>query len=161
MTFYSSSTQAWLLAHLSAKLQATSQVNNLWSGTKHVIVYRHCQYMLGCPSLWLYKGILFLTACRMAMPVWLVWPDEEVSSKGLTTGLPDYALLAMLLESQSRPSYRPSPEVAHVLWMYLHIATDFNTMHYLACLPCPISSIKCVGDGPIPSIKCTGIGHCT
>ena len=25
----------------------------------------------------------------------------------------------MLLDSQSRPSYRPSPEVAHVLWMYL------------------------------------------
>ncbi len=30
-----------------------------------------------------------------------------------------HPLLAMLLESQSRPSYRPSPEVAHVLWMYL------------------------------------------
>lgn len=28
-------------------------------------------------------------------------------------------LLAMLLESQSRPSYSPSPEVAQVLWMYL------------------------------------------
>ena len=25
----------------------------------------------------------------------------------------------MLLESQSRPSYKPSPEVAQVLWMYL------------------------------------------
>jgi hypothetical protein len=25
----------------------------------------------------------------------------------------------MLLESQSRPSYNPSPEVAHVLWIYL------------------------------------------
>ena len=30
------------------------------------------------------------------------------------------ALFAMLEESQSRPSYSPSPEVAHVLWMYLH-----------------------------------------
>ena len=30
-------------------------------------------------------------------------------------------LLAMLLDSQSRPSYRPSPEVAHVLWMYLQV----------------------------------------
>jgi len=27
-------------------------------------------------------------------------------------------LLAMLLESQSSPSYSPSPEVAQVLWMY-------------------------------------------
>jgi hypothetical protein len=26
--------------------------------------------------------------------------------------------LAMLLDSQSRPSYKPSPEVAHVLWIY-------------------------------------------
>lgn len=25
----------------------------------------------------------------------------------------------MLLESQSSPSYNPSPEVAHVLWIYL------------------------------------------
>lgn len=25
----------------------------------------------------------------------------------------------MLLESQSNPSYNPSPEVAHVLWIYL------------------------------------------
>ncbi len=25
----------------------------------------------------------------------------------------------MLLDSQSRPSYKPSPEVAQVLWMYL------------------------------------------
>jgi hypothetical protein len=24
-----------------------------------------------------------------------------------------------LLDSQSRPSYKPSPEVAHVLWIYL------------------------------------------
>lgn len=30
-----------------------------------------------------------------------------------------HPLLAMLLDSQSSPSYRPSPEVAHVLWMYL------------------------------------------
>jgi len=30
-----------------------------------------------------------------------------------------YFLLAMLLESQSRPSYSPSPEVAQVDWMYL------------------------------------------
>lgn len=30
-----------------------------------------------------------------------------------------YLALAMLFESQSRPSYRPSPDVAHVLWMYL------------------------------------------
>lgn len=30
-----------------------------------------------------------------------------------------YTLLAMLFESQSSPSYRPSPEVAHVLWIYL------------------------------------------
>lgn len=30
-----------------------------------------------------------------------------------------YFLLAMLLESQSRPSYRPSPDVAQVDWMYL------------------------------------------
>ncbi len=28
-------------------------------------------------------------------------------------------MLAMLLLSQSRPSYRPSPDVAQVLWMYL------------------------------------------
>lgn len=34
-----------------------------------------------------------------------------------------HALLAMLLESQSNPSYRPSPLVAHVLWMYLQEAT--------------------------------------
>ena len=38
-----------------------------------------------------------------------------------TTGDP-HALLAMLLDNQSRPSYRPSPEVAQVLWMYLQIA---------------------------------------
>ena len=30
-----------------------------------------------------------------------------------------YDLLAMLLDSQSRPSYSPSPDVAQVLWMYL------------------------------------------
>lgn len=30
-------------------------------------------------------------------------------------------LVAMLLESQSSPSYSPSPEVAHVLWIYLRI----------------------------------------
>lgn len=35
-----------------------------------------------------------------------------------TRVLSDY-LLAMFCDSQSRPSYRPSPEVAHVLWMYL------------------------------------------
>ena len=35
------------------------------------------------------------------------------------TALTVYALLAMLLDSQSRPSYSPSPDVAHVLWMYL------------------------------------------
>ncbi|ONK61701.1 uncharacterized protein A4U43_C08F32670 [Asparagus officinalis] len=28
-------------------------------------------------------------------------------------------LLAMLFDSQSNPSYSPSPDVAHVLWMYL------------------------------------------
>lgn len=28
-------------------------------------------------------------------------------------------LFAMLLESQSNPSYKPSPDVAQVLWMYL------------------------------------------
>ena len=28
-------------------------------------------------------------------------------------------LLTMLFESQSNPSYNPSPEVAHVLWIYL------------------------------------------
>ena len=38
-----------------------------------------------------------------------------------TTGNP-HALLATLLDNQSSPSYRPSPEVAHVLWMYLQIA---------------------------------------
>ena len=31
-----------------------------------------------------------------------------------------HPLLAMLLDSQSKPSYRPSPDVAHVLWIYLH-----------------------------------------
>ena len=31
---------------------------------------------------------------------------------------PAQALLAMLLESQSSPSYSPSPLVAQVLWMY-------------------------------------------
>lgn len=31
----------------------------------------------------------------------------------------DVTLLAMLLESQSSPSYNPSPDVAQVLWMYL------------------------------------------
>jgi hypothetical protein len=32
-------------------------------------------------------------------------------------------LFAMLLDSQSKPSYRPSPDVAHVLWMYLKAST--------------------------------------
>ena len=31
----------------------------------------------------------------------------------------DSTLFAILLESQSNPSYSPSPDVAHVLWMYL------------------------------------------
>lgn len=35
----------------------------------------------------------------------------------------ELALVAMLLESHSNPSYRPSPEVAHVLWMYLKMET--------------------------------------
>ena len=30
------------------------------------------------------------------------------------------SLLLMFIDSQSSPSYRPSPFVAHVLWMYLH-----------------------------------------
>lgn len=34
---------------------------------------------------------------------------------------PDYALLLMFCDSQSRPSYRPSPDVAQVLWMYLQV----------------------------------------
>ena len=42
-----------------------------------------------------------------------------------TTGFP-YALLAMLLDNQSSPSYRPSPEVAHVLWMYLQITLEVS-----------------------------------
>jgi hypothetical protein len=40
--------------------------------------------------------------------------------------LSDY-LLAMFCDSQSRPSYRPSPEVAHVLWMYLQTNHSKNT----------------------------------
>jgi transposase len=39
----------------------------------------------------------------------------------------------MLFESQSSPSYNPSPEVAHVLWMYLQ---NINSDH--------ISVFECV-----------------
>jgi len=35
-------------------------------------------------------------------------------------------LFAILFESQSSPSYSPSPEVAHVLWMYLQRTTCIN-----------------------------------
>lgn len=41
-------------------------------------------------------------------------------------------LLAMLLESQSRPSYNPSPEVAHVLWIYLWLTRDLKQNRQLA-----------------------------
>ena len=37
-----------------------------------------------------------------------------------------HTLLAILLESQSRPSYSPSPEVAHVLWIYLRNEQKLN-----------------------------------
>ena len=41
------------------------------------------------------------------------WPAEVQFSCAA------HPLLAILLDSQSKPSYRPSPDVAHVLWMYL------------------------------------------
>ncbi len=41
---------------------------------------------------------------------------NKAHAKSTTPG--PQALLAMLFESQSNPSYRPSPEVAQVLWMY-------------------------------------------
>ena len=45
-----------------------------------------------------------------------------------------FTLFAMLFESQSSPSYSPSPEVAQVLWMYLQhpihneIPIEFNLL---------------------------------
>ena len=38
-----------------------------------------------------------------------------------------YYFLASWLDSQSKPSYRPSPEVAHVAWMY-----QFRCVHHQA-----------------------------
>ena len=35
-----------------------------------------------------------------------------------------HTLFAMLFESQSNPSYKPSPEVAQVLWIYLQHQID-------------------------------------
>ena len=40
-----------------------------------------------------------------------------------------HPLLAMLLDSQSKPSYRPSPDVAQVLWMYLQQDTGALRQH--------------------------------
>jgi hypothetical protein len=37
-------------------------------------------------------------------------------------------LFAMLLESQSRPSYKPSPVVAQVLWIYLQVTIKFSRL---------------------------------
>ena len=37
-------------------------------------------------------------------------------------------LFAMLLESQSRPSYKPSPVVAQVLWIYLQVTMKFSRL---------------------------------
>jgi hypothetical protein len=37
-----------------------------------------------------------------------------------------HTLLAMLLDSQSSPSYNPSPVVAQVLWMYLQARTRIH-----------------------------------
>jgi hypothetical protein len=34
----------------------------------------------------------------------------------------------MLLESQSRPSYKPSPVVAQVLWIYLHVTVKHSRL---------------------------------
>jgi hypothetical protein len=42
------------------------------------------------------------------------WNSEASTSRFVCL-----TFLAMLLDSQSRPSYKPSPEVAHVLWIYL------------------------------------------
>jgi hypothetical protein len=50
----------------------------------------------------------------MNMQQTIIWGPAE-SSFSCTA----HPLLAMLLDSQSKPSYRPSPDVAHVLWMYL------------------------------------------
>ncbi len=58
----------------------------------------------------------------------LKFNNQHVSSYDIT-----HPLLAMLLESQSRPSYRPSPDVAHVLWMYLHETKAHISCHALYC----------------------------
>ncbi len=50
--------------------------------------------------------------------------DAAASPEGSLVQTLAQVLLAMLLDSQSRPSYRPSPEVAHVLWIYLHNLTS-------------------------------------
>ena len=48
-----------------------------------------------------------------------------------------HPLLAMLLDSQSRPSYRPSPDVAHVLWIYLHgMCAYFRTASWMTLHIC-------------------------
>ena len=46
------------------------------------------------------------------------------------------ALSKMLLDSQSRPSYSPSPEAAEVHWMYLHkeLSQLTNTTIQTTCI---------------------------
>ena len=49
-----------------------------------------------------------------------------------------HPLLAMLLDSQSKPSYRPSPDVAQVLWMYLQQKTGALRQHCIHLFSPPI-----------------------
>lgn len=60
----------------------------------------------------------------------------------------ELALLAMLLDSQSNPSYSPSPEVAHVLWMYLreNINNTSNSSGHTFLIGNTIKSFNFVQD---------------
>jgi hypothetical protein len=55
------------------------------------------------------------------------------------------ALSKMLLDSQSRPSYSPSPEAAEVHWMYLH--------KELSQLTNTTIQTTCIGGNPILEFK--------
>ena len=56
-------------------------------------------------------------SCQTIVPA-LPADDFDIVCRHRTSAT--HPLLAMLLDSQSKPSYRPSPDVAHVLWIYLH-----------------------------------------
>ncbi len=58
----------------------------------------------------------------------------------------------MLVESQSRPSYKPSPDVAHVLWIYLATLQRRRNEWW-------ILNLSSKRESQVPSFVCTKSQH--